>query len=473
MRSGRIDLGLTFLDAAAALVAVWAASGLARIGSGQPIARIEWPAASWPLAFLLLWVLICDRMQLGRFYPYRSELMARVTVANLIAGLGAAIFTSILGPPLSGFQGWSFALYFFCVTGVIRMARRALYVHRHLGPENRHRVVIVGGGALARELAAALLQDPANRYEVAGFLAPETEEVSGVSPGLAVEDTVTTLNIPEYLIRRKIDQVYFTLPNSGDQDVLRLVAECREAGIAVAFVPHAYELFITRSVLRDIGGIPLVAVDDRRTSQSAPRLKALADGAIALLLLVLAVPVMAPVALVLLRLRGTAFKRESRCGSGGQLFTLYRFNVEISRNTLTSFERWLDITKISELPQLWNVVRGDMSLVGPRAESVQRVQHYSEWQKQRLKFRPGVTGYSQLYDLHGKGGTTEKARYDIQYSFGWSPLLEMTMIVQTLWFIVRRVASAILSPARPILEKNPLPSGLEVVSVNSSQPSTD
>lgn len=473
MRSGRINLALALLDGTAAVPAIWAASDWRWTADRQLSAAFDLPAPSWLLAFVLLWILISDRMQLSLFYPIRSELMARVVVANGIAGVCAAMLTVIFGPPLPNFNVGVFAVGFFCIVCITQLARRALYMRKHLGSGKRHRVVIVGGGVLARELAAALERDPAQRYEVAGFLAPEMEQVTGISPALNAENTITSISVPDYLAQKKIDQIYFTLPNSGDQDVLRLVAECRESGIAVSFVPHGYELFITRSVLRTVGGIPLVAVDERQTQARIPLVKTVADAAMATALLLLTAPLIGIVAAIVASTRGSALKREERCGIGGRSFKMYRFNIQRGPEGASWFERWIEIAKISELPQLWNVVRGDMSLVGPQAETAERAQYYSEWQKRSLTFRPGVTGYAQIYGLHGKSSQAEKGRYEIHYSFGWSPLLELTLVVQTLWFISRRIAIAVLFPAKSSVRTNTLPHGLEVASANGSQPSAD
>jgi lipopolysaccharide/colanic/teichoic acid biosynthesis glycosyltransferase len=115
-----------------------------------------------------------------------------------------------------------------------------------------------------------------------------------------------------------------------------------------------------------------------------------------------------------------------------------------------------------------------MSLVGPRPETAGRVKHYSEWQGQRLKYKPGITGYAQLYGLRDKNSSAEKARQDIRYPLGWSPLLDLTMILQTLWIICCRVARAHLSKSRSDLGSNAMPVNVEdVSSAYISQSSAD
>ena len=472
MRSRRIILWLVLVDGACALLALMAASDATWMSEGVPTQAIANSTTSWFLALLLVWILVCDKMQLGEFYPFRSELIARVVVATAIVGMGVVVLNGVIGPPLHGLRVSAFVAVFFAGVSIMRLMRRAMYVRRHLSSK-RHRVVIIGSGPLVCELTNSLRNDPRKRYDVIGVLAPEMQEMAGVFPHLAKERTVASICVSDYLTKKNVDQVYLALPNSADSDVLRLVAQCRAAGIAVSFVPHAYELFITRSVLRTIGGIPLVAVNERQVRGHLYRWKGSADACAAATILLLASPLMVAVGTILYRTRGRVFRREVRCGAGGRPFEMYRFNIERRESPANWFDRWLEITSISELPQLFNVIRGEMSLVGPRPETAERVQHYSEWQRQRLAYKPGITGYAQLYGLRERNSSDEKARHDIRYPLGWSPLLDLTMVLQTLWIICCRASKALLSLPRPAPVSDVLTVNMEVSSVNSSQPSAN
>ncbi len=473
MRSGRINLLLLALDGLAAVFALWIASSWGWMSTVQALTATGWAARCWTLAFLLLWIVISDRLQLSLFYPFRSELMARLCVGGAIGAVAAFAVTVALGEPLANFHAPVFASCFFLAVVVIRLARRAVYVGRHLQRARRKRVVIVGNGALARELAEALEQDAAQRYEVAGFLTPETEQLAGISEDYATESTLPGTGVAGYLSEKTIDQVYIALPNSGDPDVLRLVSQCREQGIAVSIMPHGYELFVTRSVLRNVGGIPLVAVDERRRQAKVPWMRTTTDAVIAAALLLLTSPLSLLVAVMLAKTRHTILRREERCGGDGKPFVMYRFDIERRIEAANWFEKWLAIAKLSELPQLWNVVRGEMSLVGPRAAPVQAEPRDGQWQKQRQGLRPGVTGYAQIYELKGKRNSSEVAHYDLRYCFGWAPLLEMTLMVQTVWSILRRIALVLVSPEQALGETRALSSYLEVAGVNGSQPGAD
>jgi lipopolysaccharide/colanic/teichoic acid biosynthesis glycosyltransferase len=117
---------------------------------------------------------------------------------------------------------------------------------------------------------------------------------------------------------------------------------------------------------------------------------------------------------------------------------MYRLNVERHATCPERYERLLVRWSLTELPQLWNVLNGDMSLVGPRPESPERAKYYSEWQRQRLKVKAGVTGLAQVHGLRDQHPSEDKARFDLQYIFNWSPLLDLSLILQTVWTLLFR-----------------------------------
>src|SRR6267378_6298252 len=126
------------------------------------------------------------------------------------------------------------------------------------------------------------------------------------------------------------------------------------------------------------------------------------------------------------------------CVKGGIPFQMYRLNVERHAASPERYERLFVRWSLTELPQLWNVLLGDMSLVGPRPESAERLKHYSDWQRQRLKVRGGVTGLAQVHGLREQHSSEDKARFDLQYIANWSPLLDLSLTLQTVWTLLFR-----------------------------------
>jgi lipopolysaccharide/colanic/teichoic acid biosynthesis glycosyltransferase len=111
---------------------------------------------------------------------------------------------------------------------------------------------------------------------------------------------------------------------------------------------------------------------------------------------------------------------------------MFRLNIDRVNHSLNAFEKFLASLSLTELPQLLNVVRGEMSLVGPRPESPERVRHYSDWQRQRLSVKPGLTGLAQVHGLREEHSSEEKTRFDLEYIFHWSLFLDFSLIVWTL-----------------------------------------
>jgi lipopolysaccharide/colanic/teichoic acid biosynthesis glycosyltransferase len=118
---------------------------------------------------------------------------------------------------------------------------------------------------------------------------------------------------------------------------------------------------------------------------------------------------------------------------------MYRLGIHRNDPTLDLLERLLVLTSITELPQLVNVLIGEMSLVGPRPELPERVKAYSEWQRQRLNVTPGMTGLAQVHGLRDPDSSDAKSNYDLEYILHWSAGGDLSLIVQTAWTLILRL----------------------------------
>jgi len=141
---------------------------------------------------------------------------------------------------------------------------------------------------------------------------------------------------------------------------------------------------------------------------------------------------------------------------------------------LIGHDRLLANLSLTELPQLWNVLIGDMALVGPRPESSERVRHYSDWQKQRLTITPGLTGLAQVYGLREQHSSEDKARFDVQYIYHWSPFLDLSLVLQTVWTLAVRLSHSDRAVAQvpPVVSPGPLPL-TEVMRANGTHSGAD
>src|SRR5262249_43776513 len=150
-----------------------------------------------------------------------------------------------------------------------------------------------------------------------------------------------------------------------------------------------------------------------------------------------ALPIILPPALVLRLKKKRAFCWDVRSGLQGKSFSMPRLNV-VRRRASTRFEQLLEDLGITELPQLWSVLRGQMSLVGPRPESPDRAKRYTDWQQRRLSVKPGITGLAQVNGLRDANSSEDKARFDLQYLLYPSLIADMSLLLQTVWTLIKR-----------------------------------
>lgn len=132
---------------------------------------------------------------------------------------------------------------------------------------------------------------------------------------------------------------------------------------------------------------------------------------------------------------------------------MYRLNIGRWEKNLAWHERFLAQLSLTELPQIINVIRGDMSFVGPRPESPDRVRLYSDWQRRRLAVKPGITGLAQVHGVREQHSSEQKARLDLQYILHASPFLDLSLLLQTFWTLISRFHSR--PPAVPPTELRP------------------
>jgi lipopolysaccharide/colanic/teichoic acid biosynthesis glycosyltransferase len=393
------------------------------------------------LAAIVVWILLYFEMSLDGFkggwqFPsVFSKIIVAVSMMMLVV-LAFAFLTK-------HYYSRLVLLYFvsLLLLGLIgtRCLARSLVTSR-LRSTADHRCVILGNGRIARELAEKVAAHPELHFQVVGFLFPDESDASNgfassVGTPLA---SVKTLQVLELLARENVQKLIIVMSQQNHTEVGKLLAECRKFSIQVYVVPHWYDLYVSRTELIDIDGLPLLSLAERNPSDVTLALKRAIDVMLSAGLLLLVSPLLSVAALVVYRRKGKAFRAELLCGKDGMPFQMYRLNVERHARNPRRYERLLARWSLTELPQLWNVLRGDMSLVGPRPESAERIKHYSDWQRQRLRVHGGVTGLAQVHGLREQHSSEDKARFDLQYIFTWSPLLDLSLILQTAWTLMFR-----------------------------------
>ncbi len=314
------------------------------------------------------------------------------------------------------------------------------------------RALIVGAGELGRAIMRNVLAQPDLGYHIEGFVDDDPAKGSiGNFPLLGGTD-----QLPRLLRERAIDEVLITLPWHAREKIVHLMEQAEAAGARVKIVPDLFQLSLSKIAVDAVGGIPLIGVKESAISGSALSLKRVMDVFISVLLSLVGFIFIALIAaLIKLTSPGPVIFKQERVGRGGKLFTAYKFRTmrvgaddekenlqhlnEASgplfkiRNDprMTAMGKWLRRTSFDELPQLWNVLRGDMSLVGPRPPLPNEVAQYEEWHKRRLDVAPGVTG---LWQVSGRSELTfdEMVMLDLYYIENWSPWLDLWILIKTI-----------------------------------------
>jgi lipopolysaccharide/colanic/teichoic acid biosynthesis glycosyltransferase len=357
---------------------------------------------------------------------------------------------------------------------VIRCSARWVITSRSWNGAIR-RAVILGRGHLAQELAFKISRHPELLLKVVGLLYPSSSDSSnGIAVPLEDLTSLRSLNVHNLLQEKNVKELIVVMPQPNGSDTEKVISKCREAGMVVRLVPQWYELYVSEAQMIEVDGVPLISLEGRSIPAAALAMKRTVDLIGGSILAVLTLPILLVAILKLHRRHGRAVSKEQRCGALGSDFQMFRLNVDRESATLIGFERLLARLSLTELPQLWNVIRGEMSLVGPRPEASERVRHYSDWQRQRLSVAPGLTGLAQVHGLREQHSSEEKARFDLEYIFHWSLFLDFSLILQTAWTLVVRLLKPQATNAKPAVEVPAVKMVIkEMLNADSTQSSAD
>ena len=388
----------------------------------------------------IIWFFVFHRLKLDGFYGgYQVSAMFSklftgvVSLAVLLASAGF-----LLHHDSSRLVLFSFSVFFLGGAFGGRLAAQRLACG-FAGRGKRHRVLILGAGKVAQELAARIQQHPEMRWELVGFLFPSACDFVDLTLHAGGNSQLNSLEIDSLLRMQSVDEVMLTSPVPDQGEMLNLVANCRRRNIRVSIVPNHYQLYVSRPALIDLDGLPLLRLGEGRLTPIQAALKRALDLLLSCVLLAGLSPLLLTGLLGLRLKKGRALTGEMRCGKNGRPFRMYRLNSPRATPAVSAWERLLQTLSITELPQLWNVICGDMSLVGPRPETEERVKRYSDWQRQRLACKPGVTGLAQVHGLREESASEDKAYYDLRYIQDWSLLTDLSLILQTMWTVTQRL----------------------------------
>ena len=449
------------------LVADVAAVGLALIAAYYMRYRFGWFEGTPPNRFLFLAPVtvafaiatVVGGLSLGMYSRFRTagpvDRVARgagmVTIGTLLAVAATFfIFTDRLEPvrnvmPLA----WVLGTLFVALGRTLLATVLRLLAQRGVGVQ---RVLVIGAGAEGREVGGRILRDPSRRYQLVGFLDDFESHVpidEGEFPVLG-----TSAVLPDLIAEHEIDKVIVAIPSLSHDDLLAILADVEASYADVWLLPDLFQLMVSPVVEGGVRGLPLIAVNEVRLRGLSRFTKRTLDLVVATIVFVLASAPMLLIALIIkLDSKGPAFYVQTRVGRDGRPFPIVKFRTMVSGADeygqtwtvaddprQTRVGRFLRRYWIDEVPQLLNIIRGDMSLVGPRPEQPDYVARFrGEFSRYMVRHREraGVTGWAQVNGMRGDSSIAERTRYDLYYVENWSLLFDLRILLRTLLIVMR------------------------------------
>jgi sugar transferase (PEP-CTERM system associated) len=409
----------------------------------------------WKIALVTLICQLC--LYYNDFYDLTLVHSSRELIVRLLQAAGAAsivlaalyfmspdlmigngIFVSALFVFLVAILGWR--LIFNSVTGSLKL--------------DEERVLFVGTGETARKVARQILDQHEFAYRVIGFIDDDASRIGEriVNPAIVG----TPADMDRLIATHHIDRIVVGLSDRRGKLPVEELLRAKMAGIRVEDATTTYERVTGKILIDDLRPSWLIFSDGFRVSRVTRMMKRSIDLMLSLLLAVVTLPLMLLTALlILLEDGGPVLYRQERVGENGRTFVLSKFRsmrkdaekggtpiwARDGDDRITRVGRFIRKTRLDELPQLWNVVRGDMSFVGPRPERPFFVEELSKdipFYQQRLAVKPGLTGWAQVKYRYGSSreDAMEKLRYDLYYIKHLSIALDLSIVFDTVKVIL-------------------------------------
>lgn len=449
---GRISL-------ATDVVALSFAVFLAHFTPGAPTMPVAW---TFVFAALVIGLLSTKRMYQPpielRMLDATRSIITAVAVAAAITMALRGVLTDASAVADETIEPWLLATAFVVVGRIwlISSERRA----RRNGDAGQ-RALIVGAGNVGRLIGTRLLEHPEVGLRPVGFLDKEPLH-GGEVTGLPVLGASWDL---DRIVRdKRIEHVIVTFSTAPEKVLLRVLKRCDQLGIATSLVPRLYEKSTEHVTVVPLGGVPLIArhsPNPRSWRFAVKHSLDRAGGALAILVLA---PLIGALALgVWASLGRPILYRAERVGRDGRRFDMLKFRtmlpmteeeqanlvvdpeigtggVSSTGDRRTRLGAFMRRTSLDELPQLFNVLKGEMSLVGPRPERTEYVEVYEKevpGYVERHRVKSGITGWAQVSGLRGTTSLADRAEWDNYYIDNWSPWLDLKIMLMTLTAVVR------------------------------------
>jgi len=352
------------------------------------------------------------------------------------------------------------AIFLFILVSIERLFYYRIQQKLHTMGIGVTRILIYGAGEVGQLILKRLFQSPGLGYLPVGFI---DDSEAKVGSKIRSNSSQTQYTLPvlgkidefERIAReKKIDELFVTITGLEKEKFREVVLKCRELNVSYRFVPHIFDLKVQKISMSNLDGIPLISMRNPKINPVYAVIKRVLDIVISLISLIVLSPFILLISVIIKKdSPGPVLFHQERCGKNGKKFEFYKFrtmwsdskpydwtptNLEDKR--ITKFGKFLRRTSLDELPQLWNVLKGEMSLVGPRPEMPFIVETYNEIQRDRLAVKPGITGLWQVSADRGRQ-IHDNIEYDLYYIENCGLLLDFVIIIRTLYFAVRGIGA--------------------------------
>jgi len=345
----------------------------------------------------------------------------------------------------------------FILLAINRFVVRTIQRHYAQKGKGLHRTVIVGTGHTAKAAYDDLNRNKTLGMEVLGFI-----QVNGKAPepetGILPEEVIGNLDhIKEILDERQVQDILVALEPDRRQDLVDVISKVDSPDVSLKLLPDFYQLVSGLSKTNQIFGMPLVEISPEPMPLWEKTVKRGLDILVSLVMLLLTLPFLIMIGLaVRLTSPGPGIYRQKRVGRNGKIFTIYKFRTMLDNAEkhsgptwatkddprVTKLGYWLRKLRVDEVPQFLNVLKGDMSLVGPRPERPHFVEQFSTQiplYTRRLRVRPGITGWAQVkwkYDT-SLDDVKEKTKFDLFYIENASLRMDAKILINTMITVIK------------------------------------
>jgi exopolysaccharide biosynthesis polyprenyl glycosylphosphotransferase len=409
--------------------------------------------------FSVMWVLV---LLLFSVYDTRKNFrfaneMTNLTLGSFLASVSLAGMLYLTFREVSRALFGSFVIFAFAGTVLARVGYRLFFkINRHNRVKIR-RVLVLGAGEVGQRLQTQVDKHQNLGFEFAGFLDDDPQKRNWSQVLGKLDDA------RDIILHQNVNDVVLALPTWAFHRVNELIACLHDLPVRVWVVPDYFALALHQAKIVDLAGIPMVDLRAPALNEYQLMVKRVFDLSLTILSAPLVLPIIGLIALLIrLDSKGAAFFTQERVGENRRIFKMYKFRTMFDGSEkdrhyverldssglivqdktqpdprVTRVGRFLRKTSLDELPQLYNVLRGEMSLVGPRPEMPYLVEQYQPWQRRRFAVPQGMTGWWQINGRSDKP-MHQNTQDDLYYVQNYSIWLDLVIIAKTIWVVLRR-----------------------------------